>query len=370
MSSMEEIINYIQLINTDNIGPKTFHQLLKKHGSISNVIQNLPVKYKLFDYSKAKAEYELAKHLNITILISSSPEYPQALLNIPDYPPVLYAKGNIELLNSSPSLAIVGSRNASINGRKLASKIAYDLTNQQVTIVSGMARGIDASAHKGALYALNQQGGTIAVLGTGVDIPYPIENKDIYSQICTQGCIISEFPIGTKPQANNFPRRNRIISGLSNGILVVEANLHSGSLITAYTAVEQGREVMAIPGSPLEGRSQGANKLIKDGAYLVENANDIAEILCSTNINKPAPRQISIQKDLFTTPLDNELKTDNIPQHETSAVIDFLTYDGVYVDEIIQISGLDSSVVNSELLYLEMEGKITRHPGNKVALVK
>lgn len=370
MIQTEDILDYIQLINTDNIGPKTFVQLVQKFGSAHKAIENLPSKYKLFERSKAEEEIKLAKHLGIQILISCAEEYPQALLNIPDYPPVLYAKGNSQLLNSTPTLAIVGSRNASINGRKLASKIAYDLTNQGAVVISGMARGIDSAAHKGALYACNQQGGTIAVLGTGVDIPYPEENKDLYEKICHQGCLISEFPIGTKPQASNFPRRNRIISGLSNGVLVVEANLHSGSLITAYTAAEQNRDVMAVPGSPLDGRSQGTNKLIKDGAYLVENADDIIDILQTSSMSKIHPQHLTIQKDLFTTPLDNEIKTDNIPHQKTSSVIDYLTYNGVNVDDIIQASGLDSAVVNAELLYLELDGRIIRQPGNKVALIK
>ena len=370
MTNEEEILDYLQLINTPNIGPKTFFQLMEQYGSSKNIIQHLPSRFKLYTRSKAEQDLKLAHKLNVKILISSDSEYPQALLNIPDYPPVLYALGKTELLNQNKAIAIVGSRNASINGRKLASKIAYDLTNLNTLVISGMARGIDSSAHKGALYANNQQGETIAVLGTGVDVPYPTENKELYQHICRQGCLISEFPIGTTPQANNFPRRNRIISGLSNGVLVVEANIHSGSLITAYTAAEQGRDVMAVPGSPLDGRSQGTNKLIKDGAYLVENADDIINIIGQNCTTSHPHKQLSIQQDLFTTPLDNELKIDNIPQQKISSVIDFLTYDGVYVDEIIQASGLDSAVVNAELLYLELEGKISRQPGNKVALIK
>lgn len=372
----EEILDYLQLINTENIGPKTFFQFLKQFGSASNALQNLPAKYHLIDRKFAENEVKLAKSLGIKILISSMPEYPQALLNIPDYPPVLYALGKTEILNSAYSCAIVGSRNASINGRKLASKIAYDLTNQGVVIISGMARGIDSSAHKGSLYAQNQQGATIAVLGTGIDIPYPTENTDLYHQIAKQGCLISEFPIGTKPQSMNFPRRNRIISGISRGVLVVEANLHSGSLITAYTAAEQGRDVMAVPGSPLDGRASGTNKLIKDGAALVENADDIITILQSSTIyapTKPAS-QTELSDDLLTTPLDKRAKFDNIPEHKnsysSSSVMSFLTPEGVYVDEIIEASGLDSAEVNAELLYLEIDGKITRLPGNKVALIK
>ena len=374
MATEEEISDYLQLINTENIGPKKFSQLIKQFGSVRQALQNLPAQYHLADRKFAEQEISLAKHLGIKILISSMPEYPQALLTISDYPPVIYALGHTEILNSAYTCAIVGSRNASINGRKLASKLAYDLTNQDVIVVSGMARGIDASAHKGALYAKEQKGATIAVLGTGVDIPYPVENTDLYKQIAQNGCLISEFPIGTTPQANNFPRRNRIISGLANGILVVEANLHSGSLITAYSAAEQGREVMAIPGSPLDGRAQGTNKLIKEGAALVENAEDIIAILQETpHINlRPKPTITQQSDDLFTSPLDKKVKTDNIPEQKNSpsGIISFITPEGVDIDEIIEASGLDSAVVNAELLYLEIDGKISRQSGNKVALIK
>jgi len=370
MASDDEILDYLQLINTENIGPKTFLQLIAKFGSADQALRNLPPRYKLFSRRDAEQELSLAQHLKIKILTSVSPEYPQALLTIPDYPPILYVKGRTDILNNYPGVAIVGSRNASINGRKLSSKIAYDLTEQDVIIISGMARGIDTSAHKGAMYAKNKCGSTIAVLGTGADIPYPDENKELYQQIAAQGCILSELPFGTMPVAGNFPRRNRIISGLSAGVLVTEANLHSGSLITAYTAVEQGREVMAVPGSPLEGRSQGTNKLIKDGAFLVENADDIISVLQHSYSPVPHKKIIPEQSDLLTIPLDNETKIDNIPQKKTSAVIDFITVDGVLVDEIIETSGLDSATVNAELLYLELEGKISRQSGNKVALIK
>ncbi|MBQ8465038.1 MAG: DNA-processing protein DprA [Alphaproteobacteria bacterium] len=374
MDLKEEILDYIQLINTENIGPKKFLQFVNEFGSAKQALQNLPPRYKAADRKFAVQEMSLANHLGIKILISTMPEYPQALLNIPDYPPVLYALGHYEILNMPSVCAIVGSRNASVNGRKLASKLAYELTNQNILVVSGMARGIDTSAHKGALYAQEQTGPTVAVLGTGIDIAYPAENTDLYQQIAQNGCLISEFSIGTKPQANNFPRRNRIISGLSNGIVVIEANSHSGSLITAYTAAEQGREVMAIPGSPLDGRSGGTNKLIKEGAALVENAEDIIAILQNSHISKPQFQPVRAQKDndLFTTPLDNKTKIDNIPEQKnsTAGIINYVTPEGVDIDEIIEATGLDSATVNAELLYLEIDGRISRQSGNKVALIK
>lgn len=241
-------------------------------------------------------------------------------------------------------------------------------------IVSGMARGIDTAAHKGAMFALNRTGSTVAVLGTGIDIAYPAENQKLCEQIAGQGAVISEFPLGTEPSAGNFPRRNRIVSALTDGTLVVEASLHSGSLITARLALEQGRDVFAVPGFPTDERSAGPNKLIKDGAFLVENAEDILNVL-SADARRKIPRTPRpVQTDLFVKPLDKESKTADIPDtaspdRETD-ILSLLTPAGVYVDELIRVSGLDSAAVSLRLLELEMEGRIERQVGNKVALIK
>ncbi len=374
----EEIIDWLQLINSDNVGPVTFHKLLAKHKSAKEALNNLPSKCKLCSRSKAVKEFELCQNKGIKILTFNDSLYPENLKHLEDAPPVLYALGNTDILSHPLSLSIVGARNASINGRKLASRIAYNLTENDVVIISGMARGIDSAAHKGAMYASNQQGPTIAVLGTGVDVPYPAENINLYHQIVQQGVVISEFPLGTEPQANNFPRRNRLVAGLSLGTLVVEATLHSGSLITARLALEQGKDIFAIPGSPNDARSQGPNKLIKEGASLVESAEDILNILSLTN-----HRQIKSYTDkykgadeenLFSKTIDKPLKTDNIPVTENLAEIksvrEYLSTSGTYVDEIIRNSGLDSATVSLELLELEMNGIIERQVGNKVALIK
>ena len=265
----KELLSQIRLINTPNIGTISFYKLYKRFGSAAAALENLPTRFRAFPQEKAQKELQTARRKGIKIISFSDSLYPQALKEISDCPPLLYALGNEALLNHASSLAVVGSRNASVNGRKIASRLSYELTENNTLIVSGMARGIDSSAHKGAMYALNQQGPTIAVLGTGIDIPYPEENKELYKQIIHQGLVISEYPLGTLPQPQNFPRRNRIIAGLTKGTLVVEANLQSGSLITARLALEQNREVFAIPGSPIESRSTGTNQLIKDGAYLV-----------------------------------------------------------------------------------------------------
>ena len=365
----ENVINTIQLINSDNLGPITFYKLLQRYGSVKNAIENISEVKKINLLSRTKAEdiYENAIKKNMHVITYDDKNYPQILLNIPDAPPVLYAIGNYNILNQIPAVAIVGARNASINGRKTASRIAFDLTEQNVMVVSGMARGIDAAAHKGALYAKQQSGATIAVLGTGADIPYPNENKSLYCQIAEQGCIISEFSPETLPQANNFPRRNRIVATISAGTLVVEATNKSGSLITAEIAADHNRKIFAIPGAPLEARSCGPNNLIKNGAFLIENAQDIIKCLDIPSeyknivLKRPKQQELKLENNNVVKQTQNLNKT---------KIIDYLNFDGVYVDEIIRTSGMSEAEIALELLELEMSGKIERQSGNKVALIK
>ena len=274
-----ELIDILQLINTDGVGPVTFYNYLKKAGNIGGALELAAQKRALFPREMAEIEVEKAEKIGAQVIAYNDKRYPQKLLELNDAPPILYALGRTELLNYPLSVAIVGARNATIAGRKIASRIAYNLTEADVLVISGMARGIDAAAHKGALYANSQNGATVAVLGTGVDVPYPTENTELYNQIRDKGLLLSEFPLGTAAQISNFPRRNRIISALTEGTLVVEAGVHSGSLITAKLALEQGKEVFAVPGSPLEVRSAGPNQLIKEGALLTESADDILNVL-------------------------------------------------------------------------------------------
>lgn len=374
MAAENKILDYIQLINSANIGPVTFYKLLRQYGSAEAALVALPAGRRTFSRSAAQKEFELARRQNIRLLAFDDPEYPENLRAAEDAPPVIYVRGQINCLRQPLSLSIVGARNASLNGRKLASQISCELTSQGIMIVSGMARGIDTAAHKGAMFALNRTGSTVAVLGTGIDIAYPAENQKLCEQIAGQGAVISEFPLGTEPSAGNFPRRNRIVSALTDGTLVVEASLHSGSLITARLALEQGRDVFAVPGFPTDERSAGPNKLIKDGAFLVENAEDILNVL-SADARRKIPRTPRpVQTDLFVKPLDKESKTADIPDtaspdRETD-ILSLLTPAGVYVDELIRVSGLDSAAVSLRLLELEMEGRIERQVGNKVALIK
>ena len=210
------------------------------------------------------------------------------------------------------------------------------------------------------------------MLGTGVDVVYPPENQDLYQKIIDNGAVISEFPLGTGPQPNNFPRRNRIVAALAQGTLVVEATARSGSLITARLALEQGRDIFAVPGSPLDQRAQGPNRLIKDGANLVESAEDILNILLLNNNRRIRPFIKPRTQDLFAAPIDISEKTADIPQQSSAAdsLLNLLDFEGVYVDEIIRRSGLDASSLSLLLLELEMDGKIERRAGNKVALIK
>ena len=374
MAAENKILDYIQLINSANIGPVTFYKLLRQYGLAEAALAALPAGRRTFSRSAAQKEFELARRQNIRLFAFDDPEYPENLRAAEDAPPVIYVRGQINCLRQPLSLSIVGARNASLNGRKLASQISCELTSQGIMIVSGMARGIDTAAHKGAMFALNRSGSTVAVLGTGIDIAYPAENQKLCEQIAGQGAVISEFPLGTEPSAGNFPRRNRIVSALTAGTLVVEASLHSGSLITARLALEQGRDVFAVPGFPTDERSAGPNKLIKDGAFLVENAEDILNVL-SADARRKIPRTPRpVQTDLFVKPLDKESKTADIPDtaspdRETD-ILSLLTPAGVYVDELIRVSGLDSAAVSLRLLELEMEGRIERQVGNKVALIK
>ena len=267
-------------------------------------------------------------------------DYPRTLLNIADPPLLLYVKGNIDLLNST-AIAIVGSRHATPQGISNAEEFSSVLSNAGFCIISGMAHGIDAAAHRGALRG---QGSSIAVVGTGLDKVYPAANRDLAHQLAKQGALVSEFPLGTPPTGSNFPRRNRLISGMSIGCLVVEASQQSGSLITARQAIEQGRDVFAIPGSIHSPQSRGCHKLIKQGAKLVETAQDILEELAG---------QIPEIKP--------ESAQDDSTQHEN--LLDMIGFDPVSMDTLSQRTGLTVSQLSAMLLTLELEGRVSALPG-------
>lgn len=273
------------------------------------------------------------------LLTLADEQYPKTLLEIPDPPALLYAKGRLELLEQ-PAIAIVGSRNATPQGEKTAEEFAHALSDCGYCIVSGLALGIDGASHRGALQG---RASTIAAVGTGLDIVYPARHRELARSIAQQGLLLSEFPLGTASLAQNFPRRNRIISGLSRGCLVVEANVHSGSLITARLAAEQGREVFAIPGSIHSPQSKGCHQLIRQGAKLVDSIQHILEELGTAAAPATAPQ----------------------PDAEEDPLLAQMGFDPVGMDTLIARSGLTSESLSAMLLLLEMEGKVASLPGGR-----
>lgn len=286
------------------------------------------------------------------------PEYPDALKNISDAPPLLSCLGHLHLANKS-TVGIVGARNASVNGRRFAEVLATKIGAHNHVIASGLARGIDTSAHKGSIAT-----GTIAAIAGGVDIIYPPENEALYNQIKEQGLIISEAPLGATPQARHFPRRNRIISGLSKGVIIIEAAIKSGSLITAHNALEQGREVFAVPGSPLDPRCHGPNNLIKDGAIVVTRAEDVLSHLESLDAISLNDQPMAPYKSISMKAISEEM-VENQRQH----VISLLSYEPAPIDEIARELEISAGIVMAVLLELELAGRIERHPGGKVSLL-
>jgi DNA processing protein len=289
---------------------------------------------------------ELARiqRAGVQVLTWEDPAYPQSLLTINDPPPVLYVMGELSF-EDAWAVAMVGTRTASVYGREAARVLASDLARAGVTIVSGLARGIDAQAHRAALDA---GGRTVAVLGSGVDIIYPWEHRKLAEEISGRGALVSEYGLGTKPEASNFPPRNRIISGLSRGVIVVEAGDQSGALITADFAAEQGREVFAVPGGIFQRGSRGTNRLIRDGAQPVLSANDVLEVLNMTAVAEHVEAQMLLPTDATEAVLLQQLSDD--PAH---------------VDEVGQAAGLPIATVSSTLALMELKGLVRQVGGMK-----
>ncbi len=365
--SQNEKIARFQLIRTENVGPVTFRHLLSKYKTALNALDALPElarrggrKKPLYAAKKSDVLKEIDALTNIggTLIVCGDHLYPNALMAAEGSPPILMALGHPHLLENK-NFAIVGARNCSVVGTKLATSLSREMGQAGYIISSGMARGIDAAVHMGAL-----ETGTIAVLAGGVDIIYPRENGRLYDAIINTGLVLSEMPLGTQPTARHFPRRNRIISGLASGLLVVEATHKSGSLITARLALEQGREVFAIPGSPLDPRAKGPNDLIRQGAVLVENVNNILEVLQMMDeqrISEP-------QYDLFDGATDLQIAIDEKDAGMIrDAIRDKLSHTAVAIDDLIRMMELRPAEVQSVLLELELAGEIIRYPGNRVA---
>lgn len=366
-----EAIAILRLIRTENVGSINFQNLVSLYGSAEEALQHVPELAKrggrrapinIPSMASVEKELESIHGYGAVALTYRDTRYPSMLKHIRDFPPVVIAKGNLELLERS-CFAMVGSRGASANGLMLARKFATELGQSGYSVVSGLARGIDTAAHEGSFAT-----GTVAVVAGGLDHIYPPENKILHHRIAQEGLLISEMPLGTIPRAQSFPRRNRIVSGISKGVLVVEASVKSGSLITARMALEQGREVFAIPGSPLDQRSQGANTLIKQGAHLVERVEDILDGL---------HQQSGFEEEgfsLFEHTHDHfQVANDRVEEGQTleqarEAVTSLLGPAPVSVDYLINHTALSAKLVLTVLVELELAGRLTRHVGNKVSL--
>lgn len=363
-SSSNETLDWLRLIRTENVGPVTFYKLLERFGTAAHALDALPDlakrggKKSFTPYPKTQAEDEIAAltALGGQHVTRADKAYPPLLAHVEDAPPVLTVLGHPHLL-SKKCVALVGARNASLAGRNFARRMSAELGRAGYMIASGMARGLDAAAHEGALDT-----GTAAVLGGGVDVVYPRENADLYNAIRERGVLVSEVEPGTKPQARHFPRRNRIISGLARGTLVVEASMKSGSLITARMALEQNRDVFAVPGAPSDPRAQGCNKLIKDGAHLTQSAEDVLDVLESgLSTTLKAPKPLDFRAKPPPEPDATEL-------HKARGEIqEMLSPTPVTVDEIVRSCQFSLSTVSLVLLEMELAGRLERHPGNRVA---
>ena len=355
-----EQIARLRLIRSENVGPVTFRQLINRFGSGRAALDALPDlarrggRPSLRIATAAEAEVEMARveRFGGRLLFWGLSPYPRLLAEIDGAPPVIAVRGDTALLNR-PTVAMVGARNASAAAIRFARGMAADLAAEGVVVVSGLARGIDAAAHTGSL-----DGGTIAVIAGGLDVVYPPENADLHERLFAQGLVVAEQAMGIEPQARHFPRRNRIISGLSLGVVIVEAAPKSGSLITARFAGEQGRDVMAVPGSPLDPRAQGCNLLIREGATLVQSAADVLESIRPIAPHAAAPAERFL----------NEPAALDADDAERATVTGLLSPVPVPVDELIRQSGLPAATVQTVLLELEIAGRLVRHAGGRVAL--
>ncbi len=370
---MTHDIQRLRLARASGVGPVLYRRLILRFGSAEAAINALPDITRRAGRPVAPsiptatdAERELAElhHLGGTMLFVDTPDYPPLLALMADAPSTLSVLGRVQALTGQ-AVALVGSRNASANGMKLAGRLAEDLARRDVVIVSGMARGIDAAAHKGALMA----GMTVACVAGGLDRPYPAEHADLQARIAEGGAVVAEAPLGTAPQARHFPRRNRVIAGLSLGVVVVEAALRSGSLITARIAQEEGRELFAVPGSPLDPRCNGTNSLLRDGAHLTETADDVMANL------PDHPRREGLSRDpMFVRgPIPEGLAEPQIALETApaalSAVLQLLGAAPTSVDDLIRRCQLSAPEVRAALLDLELAGRVQTLSGSRVALL-
>ena len=354
----DDLLARIRLIRSASIGPVTYRQLIARFGSAQAALDAIPdlarrgggKPPRLVGADEAERERAKVEKLHARYLVLGQGLYPSILATLDDAPPLLVAKGDIGLLDRA-SVSIVGARNSSAAACRFARGLAHDLGREGLVVVSGLARGIDSAAHDGAL-----ETGTVGVIAGGIDIFYPPENEGRQKALFERGLVLAEMPPGTEPRARHFPYRNRIIAGLSLGTIVVEAAPRSGSLITARLAAESGREVMAVPGSPLDPRAQGCNLLIRDGATLVQNAADVVEAV------QPARPRVA------SPPAPYRPVREEFDGEAVATVESLLGPSPVPVDELIRLSGAAPGAVQMALLEMDLAGRLDRHAGNRVSL--
>lgn len=360
-------VDALRLIRSEQVGPMTFFRLVKFCGSVEKALEMAPAISKRGGRAKpiritakadAEREYAALTTYGAQLLLYGEERYPRLLQMVADAPPILTVRGHTHLASDTNLIGMVGARNASANGCMFAKKIATDLGAAKQIVVSGLARGIDAAAHRGALGT-----GTIAVIGGGINNVYPPENAILFEEIAAQGLIISELPFGAEPHARSFPGRNRIIAGMSRGVVVVEASLKSGSLITAEYANDYGREVFAVPGSPMDPRCHGTNRLLKDGATLVENVRDILGNLAPMG-ELPLAEQQALNFNEAPASTTDEQTLDRA----RAAVLESLSASPTLLDDILTLTHITPHLLMAVLLELELAGRLERHAGSKVAL--
>jgi DNA processing protein len=363
--SPSERLAWLRLARAQNVGPVTFAALIERFGSAAKALRELPKlarrggasgDLRIPGEDDAQRELDSLHRIGARLIVSCEADFPTGLAALEAPPPLITVLGRGDILPRE-MIAVVGARNASALGRKFAAELAAGLGGAGLVVVSGLARGIDTAAHEGALGS-----GTIAVLAGGVDDVYPPENARLYERIAQDGAVVSEMPVGQKPQAKHFPRRNRIISGLARGVVIVEAAEGSGSLITANFALEQGREVFAVPGSPLDPRAKGTNRLLRDGATLTERAEDVLDVLrplIGRGFREPDENSRQWADDCHEGD-DETLRC---------RVKELLGPVPTSVDELVRQCGAPAGAVQSILLELELAGRLHRESGNRVALL-
>lgn len=359
---LEEKLNWLRLSQSENVGPVTFHNLLNRFGTATKAIEALPElsqrgglkrTLKIYSVDAVQRDFDRAAKLAAQFVVAGELGYPPALAHVPAAPPIICVSGNLEFAEMV-SVGIVGARNASALGLKFTRQIARALTDAGLLVASGLARGIDTAAHEASVDTH-----TAAVIAGGIDNFYPPENEKLQRQIAVRGLLITEMLPGTAPKAEHFPRRNRIISGMARAVIVVEAALRSGSLITARYAGEQGRDVYAVPGSPLDPRAEGTNKLIKDGATMLTSIDELLESL------KQIPA--ITRSSLFEQATDYTALPQSIDASDREHVYNLLSPTAIETDDIIRESGMAADQVLAVLLELEIAGRAMRHAGGRVS---